>query len=105
MQGGHLVEITTNEESELIYNNNKILGIASWYWLGLTKTGSSWSWEIEGGADFRNWASSEPNDSCYAGPNCNCAAIVHSSMNWRGECCTTNCIEHVLCESNPIQSP
>ena len=99
-----MVEITTNEELELIHKNNEILGIKNVYWLGLTKTGSTWSWEIEGDAQFTNWGSGEPDDYCANGPPCFCAGIVRKSMRWFACSCVTT-TRYVLCESNPITSP
>ena len=117
-----MVEITTKEESDLIYKNYDILGIIDSYWLGLTKTGSGWKWEIEGEANFTSWYPgplypAEPDGSCYLGPPCNCASIQvrdillwWTAMDWYDSCCDTpvmihDCAHPVLCEANPIKSP
>jgi hypothetical protein len=82
------------------------LGITSgyYYWLGLTKTGSSWKWETEGDAEWTLWYPGEPSRTCTYGPPCNCAAIYYLTMDWIDACCDTRAFT-VLCEANPIKSP
>ena len=99
------MEVTTNEEQELIDKNKDKLGIINGhaYWLGLTKEDSTWKWENEGDAEYTHWHSGEPDGSCPNGPPCNCAHIYYTSMEWYDACCDTF-TELVLCESNSLNS-
>ena len=52
----------------MIKKNNDVLGITSYYWLGLTKTASTWVRENEGDAEFTHWYPGKPNSLGNNGP-------------------------------------
>ena len=43
-QGGNLVEMNSQEESEIISANRDLLGITNSFWLGLNRISDNWVW-------------------------------------------------------------
>ena len=57
--GGHLVTISSAREEKVVRNLAKNGG-ANWYWIGLAKTGNTWSWVDGSKVKYTYWANNAP---------------------------------------------
>lgn len=91
-QGGNLVELNTQEESDIIFVNKDLIGIDYLFWLGLHKISDDWAWISGDPLNWTNWREGQPD-----GDDRDCAYVSNHSFEW----CDYGCWYHVgtLCEA------
>ncbi|XP_033123572.1 snaclec coagulation factor IX/factor X-binding protein subunit A-like [Anneissia japonica] len=63
----HLVSIESEDENQFVATlwqtyNNELVGFGFTYWIGLKKSGTTWSWSDNSPYQYNNWSTGEPNN-------------------------------------------
>ena len=92
-QGGFLVELNSQEETDIVFANKDLLGIiGNTFYLGLNRISDNWVWISGDPLDWTNWGQFEPNN------NEDCAWVSSYSFEWSDSPCFTSYWD-VLCEA------
>ena len=81
--------MTTQEESNLIFDSKDVLGIDNYFWIGIKKTGGIWNWDRSGKAGWTNWSTGSGN----------CVYVTKNTLTWRKSHCGAS--HYILCEFEP----
>ncbi|XP_060595177.1 fibropellin-1-like, partial [Ruditapes philippinarum] len=91
--GGHLVEITSEQENNFI-KSNMLIGNSVWIGLNETVTENVFVWVSSGNTlgVYRNWATGQPNNFT----NQDCVYMHHATGNWYDYYCSY--VTYYICE-------